>query len=98
MRRHAGAILPRLDVEPRVAEPEMEQRRLGASGLTVSVLSFGTMTIGGLDRFGKRGNLEVATIGTSDLDLLRRRLAFQSAGFAQVIAFRAAALWHCGSW
>ena len=38
----------------------MEQRRLGDSGLSVSVLSFGTMTIGGRDRFGKMGNLGVA--------------------------------------
>ena len=38
----------------------MEQRRLGHSGLSVSVLSFGTMTIGGRDRFGKMGNLDLA--------------------------------------
>jgi aryl-alcohol dehydrogenase-like predicted oxidoreductase len=38
----------------------MEQRRLGNSGLSVSVLSFGTMTIGGRDRFGKMGSLGVA--------------------------------------
>lgn len=38
----------------------MEQRRFGSSGLSVSVLSFGTMTIGGRDRFGKMGNLGVA--------------------------------------
>ena len=38
----------------------MEQRRLGNSGLSVSALSFGTMTIGGRDRFGKMGNLGVA--------------------------------------
>jgi aryl-alcohol dehydrogenase-like predicted oxidoreductase len=38
----------------------MEQRRLGNSGLSVSVFSFGTMTIGGRDRFGKMGNLGVA--------------------------------------
>jgi aryl-alcohol dehydrogenase-like predicted oxidoreductase len=38
----------------------MEQRRLGNSGLSVSVLSFGTMTVGGRDRFGKMGNLDVA--------------------------------------
>jgi aryl-alcohol dehydrogenase-like predicted oxidoreductase len=37
----------------------MEQRRFGNSGLSVSVLSFGTMTIGGRDRFGKMGNLGV---------------------------------------
>ncbi len=38
----------------------MEQRRLGNSGLSLSVLTFGTMTIGGRDRFGKMGNLDVA--------------------------------------
>jgi len=38
----------------------MEQRRFGNSGLSVSVLSFGTMTVGGKDRFGKMGNLGVA--------------------------------------
>ena len=38
----------------------MEQRRFGNSGLSVSVLSLGTMTIGGRDRFGKMGNLGVA--------------------------------------
>ena len=38
----------------------MEQRRLGNSGLSVSVLSLGTMTVGGRDRFGKMGNLGVA--------------------------------------
>jgi aryl-alcohol dehydrogenase-like predicted oxidoreductase len=38
----------------------MEQRRFGNSGLSVSVLSFGTMTIGGRDRFSKMGNLGVA--------------------------------------
>jgi aryl-alcohol dehydrogenase-like predicted oxidoreductase len=37
----------------------MEQRRFGNSGLSVSVLSFGTMTIGGRDRFAKMGNLGV---------------------------------------
>jgi aryl-alcohol dehydrogenase-like predicted oxidoreductase len=35
----------------------MEQRFLGKTGLSVSVLSFGTMTVGGQDRFGKMGNL-----------------------------------------
>ena len=35
----------------------MEQRRFGDSGLSVSVLSLGTMTIGGRDRFAKMGNL-----------------------------------------
>ena len=38
----------------------MEQRRFGNSGLSVSVLSFGTMTVGGKDRFGKMGNLGVS--------------------------------------
>ena len=38
----------------------MEQRRFGSSGLSTSVLSFGTMTIGGRDRFGKMGNLGVS--------------------------------------
>jgi aryl-alcohol dehydrogenase-like predicted oxidoreductase len=38
----------------------MEQRRFGKSGLSVSALSFGTMTIGGRDRFGKMGNLGVS--------------------------------------
>jgi len=38
----------------------MEQRRLGTSGLSMSVLSFGTMTIGGRDRFQYMGNLGVA--------------------------------------
>ena len=37
----------------------MEQRRFGNSGLSVSVLSFGTMTVGGRDRFAKMGNLGV---------------------------------------
>lgn len=60
----------------------MEQRQLGRSGLSVSVLSFGTMTIGGRDRFRHMGNLGVdetrrmldiceeagvTTIDTSDL-------------------------------
>jgi aryl-alcohol dehydrogenase-like predicted oxidoreductase len=38
----------------------MEQRRLGNNGLSFSVLSFGTMTVGGRDRFSKMGNLNVA--------------------------------------
>ena len=37
----------------------MEQRRFGNSGLSMSVLSFGTMTIGGRERFAKMGNLGV---------------------------------------
>ena len=35
----------------------MEQRQLGKSGLSMSVLSFGTMTIGGRDRFQYMGTL-----------------------------------------
>jgi aryl-alcohol dehydrogenase-like predicted oxidoreductase len=38
----------------------MEQRLLGTSGLSVSVLTFGTMTVGGRDRFRHMGNLGVA--------------------------------------
>src|ERR1051325_6589461 len=38
----------------------MEQRFLGRSGLSVSTLSFGTMTIGGKDRFQHMGSLGVA--------------------------------------
>ena len=38
----------------------MEQRLLGKSGLSMSVLSFGTMTVGGRDRFQYMGNLGVA--------------------------------------
>lgn len=37
----------------------MEQRQLGNSGLSMSVLSFGTMTVGGRDRFLNMGNLGV---------------------------------------
>jgi aryl-alcohol dehydrogenase-like predicted oxidoreductase len=37
----------------------MEQRLLGKSGLSVSALTFGTMTIGGRDRFAKMGSLGV---------------------------------------
>ena len=66
----------------------MEQRRFGNSGLSVSVLSFGTMTIGGRDRFAKMGNLGlddtrrmldicreagVTTLDTADVLLVRRR-------------------------
>jgi aryl-alcohol dehydrogenase-like predicted oxidoreductase len=40
----------------------MEQRLLGQSGLTVSVLSFGTMTVGGRDRFEKMGSLGVTEV------------------------------------
>jgi len=37
----------------------MESRFLGASGLEVSVLSFGTMTLGGEGRFAAMGNVQV---------------------------------------
>jgi len=37
----------------------MEYRQLGASGLEVSVLSFGTMTLGGEGRFAAMGNVQV---------------------------------------
>ena len=37
----------------------MEYRFLGASGLEVSVLSFGTMTLGGQGRFAAMGNVQV---------------------------------------
>src|ERR1035437_7392493 len=37
----------------------MEYRLLGASGLDVSVLSMGTMTLGGEGRFGAMGNVQV---------------------------------------
>src|SRR6187549_2021471 len=40
----------------------MEQRQLGASGLSVSVLSFGTMTVGGKDRFQNMGSLGVPEV------------------------------------
>jgi aryl-alcohol dehydrogenase-like predicted oxidoreductase len=40
----------------------MEHRQLGSSGLSVSVLSFGTMTVGGKDRFLNMGNLGVAEV------------------------------------
>src|SRR3954465_11034845 len=48
----------------------MEQRFLGDSGLSVSALTFGTMTIGGRDRFAKMGTLGVDETGRI-LDLLR---------------------------
>ena len=41
----------------------MEQRLLGKSGLSTSVLSFGTMTVGGRDRFQHMGNLGPAEAG-----------------------------------
>jgi aryl-alcohol dehydrogenase-like predicted oxidoreductase len=40
----------------------MEHRQLGSSGLSVSVLSLGTMTVGGRDRFRNMGNLGVAEV------------------------------------
>ncbi|MCC7010777.1 MAG: aldo/keto reductase [Acidobacteria bacterium] len=48
----------------------MELRQLGTSGLTVSVLSLGTMTVGGRDRFQHMGNLGVPEV-TRMLDLCR---------------------------
>jgi aryl-alcohol dehydrogenase-like predicted oxidoreductase len=48
----------------------MEQRLLGKSGLSMSVLSFGTMTIGGRDRFQHMGNLGVEET-TRMLDICR---------------------------
>jgi aryl-alcohol dehydrogenase-like predicted oxidoreductase len=48
----------------------MEQRQFGNSGLSVSMLSFGTMTIGGRDRFGKMGNLGLSET-TRMLDICR---------------------------
>src|ERR1700731_4659849 len=37
----------------------MEYRLLGASGLEVSLLGFGTMTLGGEGRFAAMGNVQV---------------------------------------
>jgi aryl-alcohol dehydrogenase-like predicted oxidoreductase len=48
----------------------MEQRFLGNSGLEVSALTFGTMTIGGRDRFAKMGSLGVPET-VRILDILR---------------------------
>jgi len=48
----------------------MEQRLLGQSGLSVSAFSFGTMTIGGRERFAKMGNLGVGDTSRI-LDILR---------------------------
>ena len=36
----------------------MEQRHLGESGLSVSAFGFGTMTVGGRDRFAQMGNIQ----------------------------------------
>ncbi len=44
----------------------MEMRRLGASGLQVSALGFGTMTFGGVDNF--------SAVGTTQVDEARRLL------------------------
>ena len=38
----------------------MEQRQLGKSGLAMSALSFGTMTVGGRDRFQHMGTVDAA--------------------------------------
>jgi aryl-alcohol dehydrogenase-like predicted oxidoreductase len=40
----------------------MEYRRLGDSGLMVSALAMGTMTVGGRGNFAKTGNLDVADV------------------------------------
>jgi aryl-alcohol dehydrogenase-like predicted oxidoreductase len=42
-----------------VSRKTMEYRLLGASGLEVSALSFGTMTLGGEGRFAAMGNVQV---------------------------------------
>jgi aryl-alcohol dehydrogenase-like predicted oxidoreductase len=47
----------------------MEYRRLGDSGLMVSVLTMGTMTVGGRGNFAKTGNLAVADVSRL-IDLL----------------------------
>jgi len=66
----------------------MEQRRFGNSGLSVSVLSFGTMTIGGKDRFGKMGNLGVAD--TSRILDICREAGVTTIDTADVYSFGAA--------
>lgn len=66
----------------------MEQRRFGNSGLSVSVLSFGTMTIGGQDRFGKMGNLGVAE--TSRILDLCREAGVTTLDTADIYSFGAA--------
>ena len=40
----------------------MDYRRLGDSGLMVSALAMGTMTVGGQGNFAKTGNLDVADV------------------------------------
>jgi aryl-alcohol dehydrogenase-like predicted oxidoreductase len=66
----------------------MEQRRFGSSGLSVSVLSFGTMTIGGQDRFAKMGNLGVAE--TSRILDVCREAGVTTIDTADVYSFGAA--------
>jgi aryl-alcohol dehydrogenase-like predicted oxidoreductase len=66
----------------------MEQRRFGNSGLSVSVLSFGTMTIGGRDRFGKMGNLGVAD--TSRILDICREAGVTTLDTADIYSFGAA--------
>ena len=66
----------------------MEQRRFGKSGLSVSVLSFGTMTIGGRDRFGKMGNLGVAE--TSRILDICREAGVTTLDTADIYSFGAA--------
>ena len=66
----------------------MEQRRFGNSGLSVSVLSFGTMTIGGRDRFGKMGNLGVAE--TSRILDICREAGVTTLDTADIYSFGAA--------
>jgi aryl-alcohol dehydrogenase-like predicted oxidoreductase len=45
-----------------MSEARVEQRHLGRSGLIVSALSLGTMTVGGRERFQHMGNLGVAEL------------------------------------
>jgi aryl-alcohol dehydrogenase-like predicted oxidoreductase len=66
----------------------MEQRRFGHSGLSVSVLSFGTMTLGGRDRFGKMGNLGVAE--TSRILDICREAGVSTLDTADIYSFGAA--------
>ena len=66
----------------------MEQRQFGQSGLSVSVLSFGTMTVGGRDRFGKMGNLDAAD--TSRMLGLCREAGVTTLDTADVYSFGAA--------
>ena len=49
----------------------MEYRLLGASGLEVSALSFGTMTLGGEGRFAAIGNVQVEEARRQVEDLIR---------------------------